>query len=339
MRPPRRPPRPAALPALCAFASACNPEPKGGFSPEFECGELDYFEVVALTKYNRTYEIACGQPLDGDNNEDLTWRELAVELERSSAEGRGCDGPDRNRTWYSLREGCAIEAALNALIHGLQTVGCPAVRDVGGWPEDTFYAASSYIDGTLRATMRAECPSHASRAVVDARPGQPLRFAFRRDWGPGDTHPDDVRGSGAGSGVSPRSMDWNAARPAATSAPPGGSTTHRPAPEQPAYPFACGEVDFYELAALSAGAPFEARCSDVAIGTWLDVAAYLRENAAVDAADAALDDPALACTLASCANILVDTAARSTCDDFSPYIAGRFAAECDAAWRAWEELD
>jgi hypothetical protein len=290
MRPPRRPPRPAALPALCAFASACNPEPKGGFSPEFECGELDYFEVVALMEHHRTYEIACGQPLQGDYYDELTWRELAVTLERHSEEARwGCIGPERNPSWISLREGCAIEAAVNAQIHGLQTVGCPPMRERGGWPDDTFYAATSYIDLELAAWMHAEC------------------------------NPD----------VSERSVQRAGAPP-----PTAKGAIQRGGRPEPTAPFTCGEIDAYDLAAIMGGGPFEERCSDVAEGTWREVAAYLRENAPLDTTEPALLDPSFECTLASCANLLFESAARSTCGDVSPYLDGRGDGACADVWRA-----
>ncbi len=99
-------------------------------------------------------------------------------------------------------------------------------------------------------------------------------------------------------------------------------------------PFACGELDFYELDALYAGGAIEGRCSDVPVGTWRTVAAYLREHVPCPKLDERVAaDPQLACDLAECGNLLLKAAARTSCSDFS----GAWEdGESDACFNAYQ---
>jgi hypothetical protein len=283
--------RVAGLVALCLSAGSCST--KGGFNPTFECEELDYYEVISLMSFFRTYEVACGRPPEGDPYADLNWRELAAEVRGRSEGGTYCDGPESNPVWLRLRRGCRIEATVNALIHGHQAVGCPPVVMERGWPDDNYFVPTSYISEQLGATMDAECSS----ASEDGYPGD--RFAVQR--------------------------------PPRTGA---GSSAFQRGSREPAHPFACGEIDFHGLAALYAGGPFEERCSDVPDGTWIELAEYLREHFPCNYAELAMTDRAVACDVAACANSLVDSAARSTCDDFGPFL-NEWSDACERAWDIW----
>jgi hypothetical protein len=278
---------------LAVHAASCSTQTKGGFKPTFDCGELDYFEVVSLMHHFRTYEVACGAPPEGDPYAELSWRELAAEARRLSEEHGICDGPEGSRAWAWLRRGCAIEATVNVLIHGHQATGCPQVAIEDGWPDLNYFAPDSYMSDQLGTAMDAECSAESE----DGDPED--RIAVN--------HP-------------PRTET-------------GGSASQRGG-RDPAYPFACGEVDLYDLAALFSGGTFEERCSDVAEGTWVEVAGYLREHVPCNYAELAMTDRAVACDVAACANSLVDSAARSTCDDFGPFVS-EWSDECVRAWFTW----
>jgi hypothetical protein len=84
-------------------------------------------------------------------------------------------------------------------------------------------------------------------------------------------------------------------------------------------PFACGDLDFYDLEALYAAGSVEGRCSDVAVGTWRAVASSLREHAPCPAAaERIATDPQLACAIAECGNLLLSLGANTSCSDFAP---------------------
>jgi hypothetical protein len=83
-------------------------------------------------------------------------------------------------------------------------------------------------------------------------------------------------------------------------------------------PFACGDLDFYDLDALYAGGAVEGRCSDVAVGTWRAVAAHLRKHAPCPgSAERIAADPKLACDIAVCGNFLLSLGADVSCSDFA----------------------
>jgi hypothetical protein len=107
----------------------------------------------------------------------------------------------------------------------------------------------------------------------------------------------------------------DASPPSGSSARPGVSATGAAL----SGPFACGDLDFYDLDALYAGGAVEGRCSDVAVGTWRAVAAHLREHAPCPtAADRIAADPQLACDIAECGNLLLRLGANGSCADFAP---------------------
>jgi hypothetical protein len=97
-------------------------------------------------------------------------------------------------------------------------------------------------------------------------------------------------------------------------------------------PFACGDLDFYDLDALYAGGAVEGRCSDVAVGTWRAVAAHLRKHAPCPGSTERIAaDPQLACDVAECGNLLLSLGEEGSCSDFAPvYDFGENTA-CDDA--------
>jgi hypothetical protein len=107
---------------------------------------------------------------------------------------------------------------------------------------------------------------------------------------------------------------------------PAAAVAARGAPEPP---FACGEVDWYDLEAIQGGGALEATCSVNPAGTWRAVAQRLREDAwCQSAVDRLQADEEAQCAVAACANALFDGGSRSTCDDITPYIEARDTGPC-----------
>lgn len=99
----------------------------------------------------------------------------------------------------------------------------------------------------------------------------------------------------------------------------------------PRHPFECGEIDLFDLEAIEAGGALERGCSNDVRGTWLAVAEKMRTEANCGE-ECAIDDPELQCILAECANALFDAGARSTCEDFSPFVEALvFSDACNRA--------
>jgi hypothetical protein len=107
---------------------------------------------------------------------------------------------------------------------------------------------------------------------------------------------------------------------------PHQPTARRVLPTQA--PFACGDLDLYDLDAIMDGGAYEGKCADVPVGTWQQVAADLREATRCDHAPDYVPDPAEACDIAACANNLYEGAAASACDDFTAFNEAANALPC-----------
>jgi hypothetical protein len=99
-------------------------------------------------------------------------------------------------------------------------------------------------------------------------------------------------------------------------------------------PFSSGEIDFFDLAAIYAGAPFEGRCSPFPEGTWRNIAGRMREQFDCESLGRAAAEPSVSAQLATCANELFSAGLQSTCSDFSAF-GGYRSPQCDAAWSAY----
>jgi hypothetical protein len=103
----------------------------------FKCGELDFYDVVALIYELRAYEVACGaMPENPRALHNLSWREVAAEYRDWGPRSR-CGRDNRGAEyWGTIGHTCAVEASVNLLIHGYQVMGCPS------WQYDTVYRPS-----------------------------------------------------------------------------------------------------------------------------------------------------------------------------------------------------
>jgi hypothetical protein len=114
--------------ALLLGAAACAASPKADevdIDFEFECGELDFYDLMSLVGENRLYEVACGAMPEGYPDLDLDWRELAAEYRNRGR--RECRGdPMDNDFWRTaVRTGCAKEAAVSLGIRAYRAASCP----------------------------------------------------------------------------------------------------------------------------------------------------------------------------------------------------------------------
>ena len=114
----------------------------------------------------------------------------------------------------------------------------------------------------------------------------------------------------------------------------GRSAQQRGRPYNPDLPFTSGEIDFFDLAAIYAGAPFEGRCSPFPEGTWRNVAAQMREQFNCEPPAPEAVDPTVSADLAACANELFSVGLRSACSDLSAF-GGYQSPSCDASWSAY----
>ena len=121
--------RGAVVGALCVVgAVACTgKEPSAGevgFAPEFECGELDLYDAYVLLLGRRAYEVACGEMPPGTRDGETPWDVLAAQdRDRGSCEDGGAEGAVEWR--YFKYNPCALDAMVNAMVHGFRVAGCP----------------------------------------------------------------------------------------------------------------------------------------------------------------------------------------------------------------------
>ena len=118
----------------------------------------------------------------------------------------------------------------------------------------------------------------------------------------------------------------------------GRSAQQRGRAYNPDLPFTSGEIDFFDLAAIYAGAPFEGRCSPFPEGTWRNVAAQMRERFDCGPLTRAAAEPSVSADLAACANELFSVGLESTCSDFGAF-GGYRSIRCDASWSAYWQRD
>jgi hypothetical protein len=102
----------------------------------------------------------------------------------------------------------------------------------------------------------------------------------------------------------------------------------------PELPFLSGDIDFFDLAAIYAGAPFEGRCSPIPEGTWRNVAAQMRERYACEDFAELAAEPSVSPALAACANELFSVGLLTSCSELSVYGEYR-SPSCDAAQSAF----
>jgi hypothetical protein len=101
-----------------------EPGAETGFEPVFECGELDIYDAYVLVQLHRVYEVACGEMPAGTRDGDTPWDVLAAQyrLDEQCEAGGTARAPD----WrYYQDNPCAVEAVVNARVHGFRVAGCP----------------------------------------------------------------------------------------------------------------------------------------------------------------------------------------------------------------------
>lgn len=111
---------------MCAAACTASTKPdEVDINFEFECGELDFYDLMALVAEDRFYEVACGTMPEWYPDLDLDWRELAAEYRNRGR--RECRGdPMDNDFWRTaVRTGCAKEAAVSLGIRAYRAASCP----------------------------------------------------------------------------------------------------------------------------------------------------------------------------------------------------------------------
>jgi hypothetical protein len=142
---------------LLGTGSCAHDKDRSGYP--FECGELDFYDVVALIHEFRAYEVACGTMPESERYlHDLSWREVAAEY-RERGPGGLCDGDsERSALWSSRDHACAIEATVNLQIHGYQVMGCPTWKfDSDLRPSDNYYVPFSELSYDLELVLDLIC--------------------------------------------------------------------------------------------------------------------------------------------------------------------------------------
>lgn len=114
--------------ALLVCAAACTASTKPDevdIDFEFECGELDFYDLMALVAEDRLYEVACGTMPEWYPDLDLDWRELAAEYRDGGRRECRADPLDDDTWRTKVRTGCGKEAAVNLGIRAYRTAHCP----------------------------------------------------------------------------------------------------------------------------------------------------------------------------------------------------------------------
>ena len=145
---------------LLGTGSCAHDKDRSGYP--FECGELDFYDVVALIHEFRAYEVACGTMPESERYlHDLSWRELAAEY-REQGPGGLCDGDERRYSWTKLDHECAIEATVNLQIHGYRVMGCPTWQfEFNLRPSDNYYLPFSEFSYHLERSLEDLCTHYA----------------------------------------------------------------------------------------------------------------------------------------------------------------------------------
>jgi hypothetical protein len=121
---------------MCAAACTASTKPdEVDIDFEFECGELDFYDLMSLVVEDRLYEVACGAMPEGYPDLDLDWRELASEYR--SRGRRECTGnPTNSDAWEILQDGCAKDASVSLSIRAYRAANCPMYELVEPGPSD-----------------------------------------------------------------------------------------------------------------------------------------------------------------------------------------------------------
>jgi hypothetical protein len=134
-------PRGATAAATVALA-ACSPAEKAGSGAdvdfEFECGELDLYDLMALVLEDRLYEVACGEMPEGYPSPELSWEELAASYRALGVDACTSD-PGLHGIWSGMQRGCGKEAAVNLSIHAYRAASCPTYEWVDGRARSSMY--------------------------------------------------------------------------------------------------------------------------------------------------------------------------------------------------------
>jgi hypothetical protein len=144
--------------AAAALGGCKGKEPP--FEPEFECGELDFTDGYVLLVERRVYEVACGEMPEGTDDRDVPWREVAARYRRHPP----CNGEaDEHRGWvYHRSHPCALEAVVNASVHGFRVAGCPEWEYVDAWNvSDNYYVGWFPLMGEVAITIDYACTESA----------------------------------------------------------------------------------------------------------------------------------------------------------------------------------
>jgi hypothetical protein len=125
----------------------------------FQCGELDFYDVVALIYELRAYEVACGtMPESRRSFHNLSWREVAAEYREQGPGGLCGGGQRRGVYWGTIGHTCAVEASVNMLIHGYQVMGCPTWQyETPYIPSHNYYLPFSDFLYELESTIEYIC--------------------------------------------------------------------------------------------------------------------------------------------------------------------------------------
>jgi hypothetical protein len=154
--------------ALLLGAAACAASPKPDeidIDFEFECGELDFYDLMVLVTEHRVYEFACGPMPAGYPDLDLGWEDLADEY-RTGGRRQCWADPMDDETWRTeLQPGCGKETAVNLSIHAFRAASCPTYEllERGGpggllfTPSDAFYVGRPRIASFLSASLYDAC--------------------------------------------------------------------------------------------------------------------------------------------------------------------------------------
>jgi hypothetical protein len=140
---------------LLGTGSCAHDKDRSGYP--FECGELDFYDVVALVYEFRAYEVACGTMPGSAPLQGLSWRQVAAEYREQRPPGWCHGNPELNHLWSRLDRACAIEATVNLQIYGYQVMGCPTWHMEGQRPSDGYYLPFSDFSYELERTMELIC--------------------------------------------------------------------------------------------------------------------------------------------------------------------------------------
>jgi len=151
---------------MCAAACTASTKPdEVDIDFEFECGELDFYDLMVLVTEHRVYELACGSMPLGYPDLDLGWEELAEEY-RSEGRRQCWADPMDDDTWRTeLQPGCGKETAVNLSIRAFRAANCPVYELLersgpGGLlftPSDAFYIGRPFIASRLSSSLYDAC--------------------------------------------------------------------------------------------------------------------------------------------------------------------------------------